>query len=350
LALLNGAMRRSTTESALTEALLQQELAIDAMTRLLNALLDISKLESGAVEPEVADFTLAAIFAQMRSEFAQLTMQKGLELRIESCDDSVRSDPALVSQVLRNLLSNAIKYTSRGWVLLRCRHERERVLVEGWTAVIVDLLGLPLEVRSDPGKGSAFSVALPMAAGPARQVPAREAAAAASPAPAHPLRKILLIEDDPAVRPIRAVLISGDTSSAVQGAALDRQTRIASKPINADELLGLLEELAAAWPAAALSAPSRAACMNTNRRSRRHLAPPLDRRHGLRGRLQRLIARQPQYLAHRAPGRRRVIQHRAQNTGGVDDECRPCTAQRPSIGPLRGSFARDHAVAPGDLQ
>src|SRR5262249_43531215 len=66
LALLNGTLRRSTAEPHLIEALAQQEQAISAMSRLLNALLDISKLESGAIKPEVTDFTVASLFESLR--------------------------------------------------------------------------------------------------------------------------------------------------------------------------------------------------------------------------------------------------------------------------------------------
>ena len=346
LSLLNGAMRRGTTEPTMTDALLQQELAIDAMARLLNALLDISKLESGAIRPEIMDFRVSTIFTGMRSEFAQLAAQKGLELKIESCNGCVQSDPSLLSQVLRNLISNAIKYTRAGWVLLRCRHDQANLRLEvldsgvgisatdlphifeefyqvgvpanasrdgyglGLSIVrrIIDLLGISVDVHSEPGKGSIFSIAMPAVVAHAQPPAHRRPAVTVAPALLR-LRKILLVEDDPAVRnatqmllqvagyetvtascrsealamlaqypdlglmiadyhladgetglqvigavrdhlgrPIPAVLISGDTSSAVKGAAQDRQLRIASKPINADELLALLEELSAASP------------------------------------------------------------------------------------------------------
>ena len=341
LSLLNGAIRRSTNQPELTDALLQQEQAIDAMSRLLNALLDISKLESGAIKPELTDFKVTSIFYQLRDEFTQLAAQKGLELKVELCDDRVHSDPSLISQVMRNLLSNAIKYTRTGCVTLRCRHESSRVRLEvldtgiGITAEdiahifdefyqvgvpanasregyglglsivrrIADLLQVSLDVRSESGKGSSFSVALPAAVNVPRSEEERSAAHSL-----HELdathRTVLLIEDDPAVRnaarmllkvsgyrvlaadsrstalqlaksspqidvlvadyhlaagetglqaiaavrellrkPLGAVLITGDTSAAVHEAAQDQELRIASKPINATELLGLLAHL-----------------------------------------------------------------------------------------------------------
>lgn len=191
LALLNGALCRMVTEGEPAEALAQQEQAISAMSRLLNALLDISKLESGAIKPEVTDFTVAAIFAELRNEFAGLAAHKGLRLDIEACADCVHSDPSLIEQVLRNLISNAIKYTQRGLVQLRCLHDQAFIRVEvldtgigmpasalahiydefyqvgvpvnatrdgyglGLSIVsrIVNLLGHKLEVRSELGEG-----------------------------------------------------------------------------------------------------------------------------------------------------------------------------------------------------
>jgi hypothetical protein len=80
---------------------MQQEQAIDAMSRLLNALLDISKLESGAIKPEPIDFTVAAVFEELRIEFAGIAANKGIRLDIEACTYAVHSDASLVEQILR---------------------------------------------------------------------------------------------------------------------------------------------------------------------------------------------------------------------------------------------------------
>jgi signal transduction histidine kinase len=122
LSLLNGSLRRLVTDPSATEALSQQEQAIGAMSRLLNALLDISKLESGAIRPEPTDFAVAAMFEELRGEFASNANSKGLKLDIDLCHERVHSDPTLVEQIVRNLLSNAIKYTRQGSVWLRCAH------------------------------------------------------------------------------------------------------------------------------------------------------------------------------------------------------------------------------------
>src|SRR5262245_5738475 len=98
LGLLNGTLRRLITNPTpdAADALEQQELASAAMSRLLNALLDISKLESGAVKPDVTDFHVAALLEQLRAEFAGLARNKGLLFTVQTSADSARSDPSLV--------------------------------------------------------------------------------------------------------------------------------------------------------------------------------------------------------------------------------------------------------------
>jgi two-component system, sensor histidine kinase len=342
LALLNGALRRVMADRpSAAEALAQQEQAIASMSRLLNALLDISKLESGAAKPDVSDFAVSALLRDLREEFATLAVSKGLRLEVTPCEESVHSDPSLVGQILRNLLSNAIKYTREGWVALRCGHDdpasvRIEVLDSGVgipaeqlahiydeffqvggphdgpregyglglsiVQRLVALLDLKLDVQSELGRGSRFTLTLPAsraAATPARPNRTQEAAPGA-PAQA----RILLVEDDPGVRnathfllknegydvtavaslgaanaearrdprldllvtdyhlgegetgmqviaslrkaldrPLKAVLMTGDTSSAIQALRPDPLMRIASKPVNAEELLRLLSTL-----------------------------------------------------------------------------------------------------------
>ena len=342
LSLLNGSLRRLVADADLVAVLAQQDQAIQAMTRLLNALLDISKLESGAIRPEITDFTVQALFEELRGEFAALAANKGLQLAVEPCADAIHSDPALVGQVLRNLVSNAIKYTREGVVRLRCAHEQAMVRLEvldtgigipasqlpyicdeffqvdvpsnttrdgyglGLSIVqrITRLLDLRLEVRSEVGRGSTFSLSVPASSERPAQAADGARRASAAGRGATPSPHVLLVEDDEAVRgatqlllrvagyrvsvassvreaaarvqaapdvdllvsdyhlgsdetglqaiaavravvdpQLRAVLVTGDTSSAVRELACDVNTRIASKPINADEFLALLEDL-----------------------------------------------------------------------------------------------------------
>jgi PAS domain S-box-containing protein len=115
--LINASMHKLTHGSPeLSELVRQQELAIDSATRLLNALLDISRLESGAIEPQLAPLSLAAAFGDMVSEFAPVAAAKGLQLRFLETSTVLSTDRMLFTQLLQNLIGNSLKYTQRGYV------------------------------------------------------------------------------------------------------------------------------------------------------------------------------------------------------------------------------------------
>jgi PAS domain S-box-containing protein len=340
LALLNGTLRRLVDDPDAVQAVQQQELAISSMSRLLNALLDISKLESGAVEPKPTDFAVVELFHELHQEFGQLALSKGLSLRIEESAHTAHSDPALVEQILRNLLSNAIKYTQKGSVRVRAARRDGVIRIEvtdtgigipdeqipyiydefyqvgvaanttrdgyglGLSIVqrITHLLKVRLDVQSEVGKGSVFSLCLPSSTS---QI---VAPVGANQAPTvndnhRGGAQVLLVEDDPAVqaatkmllkvagyrvllaatqsealvlaqqqpidllitdyhladgetgtqviaqirnalgKPLKAILMTGDTSCAVQDLDADELLRIVSKPIQAEELLSLISSM-----------------------------------------------------------------------------------------------------------
>ena len=339
LGLLNGALRRMVNDPEFLDVLHEQDLAIDAMSRLLNGLLDISKLESGAVKPDFGDFDIAPLFEAMRRDFANLAANKGLRLSIDAPRAHVHSDPGLVGQVLRNLLSNAIKYTQEGSVELRCVPRGAKLRIEvrdtgvgiaadqlgqifdefyqvgisphssrdgyglGLSIVqrIARLLDIRVDVASTPGQGSVFSLELPGAAAAGIAAESRRADSVAPRDAAS--RHILLVEDEPGVRnamrsllkiegyritvaasaeealarlgdgpfdlivtdyhleqgrtgtqviaaarerrgaAVKAILVTGDTSAAVRDMQGDAYLRIASKPINSDELLAQVRNL-----------------------------------------------------------------------------------------------------------
>ena len=175
--------------------------ALGAMTGMVNTLLDINRIEVGAVEPDIVDVPVNDLFDRLREELTYHAQAAGLELRVMPCALSIRSDPGLLEQMIRNLISNALKYTQRGRVLVGYRRRQGKLRIEIWDTGIgipqselqaifeeyhqVDnaarqrsqglglsivkslgeLLGHPIQVRSLHGKGSVFSIEVPLTPG-----------------------------------------------------------------------------------------------------------------------------------------------------------------------------------------
>jgi PAS domain S-box-containing protein len=115
--LLNASMLTMTQGARSLHDLLQtQEQAINGASRLLNSLLDITRLESGAVEPQLAPVGVDAIFADLAQEFGPIAASKNLLLEFPDVRTVITTDRILVTQLLQNLLGNALKYTATGTV------------------------------------------------------------------------------------------------------------------------------------------------------------------------------------------------------------------------------------------
>ena len=185
-------MRLTRQTSALLAKVRQCAQIMDEMFR---ALLDVSRLDAGAVQPRISVFPLAPLFSRIKVEFEPQALAKGLELRFMRSSAFAKSDPGLVERILRNLVSNAIRYTDRGRVVVGCkRHgealricvydtgvgieprerslvfeafyqvgnrERERSRGMGLGLAVVErlarLLSAPITLRSAPGRGSLFA-------------------------------------------------------------------------------------------------------------------------------------------------------------------------------------------------
>ena len=169
------------------------------MEQLLNALLDISKLDAGVLSPQIDDFPLATLLQRMENNFAAEAKAKGLRLRVLPCRLAVRSDPLLLERIVMNLVSNAVRYTERGGIIVGCRRRGKRVRIDVWDTgvgipddkqreifqefiqlgnperdrsrglglglAIVErlarLLNHRIDLASTPGRGSRFSIELP---------------------------------------------------------------------------------------------------------------------------------------------------------------------------------------------
>ncbi|MDR2214197.1 MAG: PAS domain S-box protein [Pseudomonadales bacterium] len=218
-----------------TRVIAQTRMALDTTNKLLNSLLNISKLEAGKVQPEIETFNIGKVLERVYNTESQQAREKQQTFTLHSSSLYLRSDPTLLEQLLTNLVANAIRYTPpQGRILLGCRRLGSHLRIEvadngpgiaaealdfifdeyrqleqhrhhpgaglglGLSIVklVAELLHLQLEVRSIPGKGSRFSVVVPLATDAA---PRPQADTPAPTPETRPSGTLLLIDDDPAV-------------------------------------------------------------------------------------------------------------------------------------------------------
>ena len=185
--------------------------SLEAVEEILVALLDMSRLDTGALRPEFANFRIDELLHQIELEFAPLAAAKGLELTFMPCALVVRSDRRLLRRLIQNLVSNAIKYTPEGRVLVGCRRRGNDLRIDvydtgvgipqsKWRDIFVEFrrldqgariargLGLGLsvvervarvldckiELESEAGGGSHFAVAVPRSNEAPIELPARD--------------------------------------------------------------------------------------------------------------------------------------------------------------------------------
>ncbi|MBJ2242005.1 response regulator [Pseudomonas sp. MF6772] len=206
--------------------------ALEGAEDLLTDLLDISRLDQAAVKPDVALYRLDELFAPLVSEFHSVAQAAGLKLRARTAGYAIRTDLRLMTRILRNFLSNACRYTDEGCILLGARRRGDRLRLEVWDTgrgiaadrlssiflefnqldvgraadrkgvglglAIVErialILGYPVAVRSWPGRGSMFSIEVPLSA----EVPLAISQLPTQPSTGNPLpgRRLLVIDNE----------------------------------------------------------------------------------------------------------------------------------------------------------
>lgn len=196
LTLLIAALRDAVPDGEAGRLARHIEASATAMESLLNALLDLSKLDAGVVEARPHCFPVSAVFHQLANQFLPVAQARDIRLSFAPSSLWVNSDPILVERILGNLISNALRYTERGGVLIGARRiGRDKLRFEVWDSGIgipheyqarifeeyfqlenperhrdkglglglaivsrlVQLLGSRVEVRSQPGRGACFS-------------------------------------------------------------------------------------------------------------------------------------------------------------------------------------------------
>ena len=209
----------------------------EALEDLLNALLDISKLDAGLIVPEFGNVRVEDLFARLKSQFAPLAAAKGLRLKMKPLPIVLRTDPTLIENIMRNLVTNAVRYTRKGRVLIRCRTlgnnailtvedtgpgipegQRETIFQEfsrlgrehggadgdteaglGLGLAIVErlarLLGHRVDIASSPKRGAVFILEVPLSSNRRGRNEREETVSPASGSEA----RILVIDDEPEV-------------------------------------------------------------------------------------------------------------------------------------------------------
>jgi signal transduction histidine kinase/CheY-like chemotaxis protein len=117
--------------------------SVEALERLFSAVMDISRLDAGAIAPKRSAFALAPMFERLRREFAPLASAKGLRLTVMPTRAWVESDPVLLERIIANLASNAVRYTDRGGAVIGARRRGDAIRLETWDSGI----GIPEHER-----------------------------------------------------------------------------------------------------------------------------------------------------------------------------------------------------------
>ncbi|SEC19956.1 PAS domain S-box-containing protein [Pseudomonas saponiphila] len=217
--------------------------ALEGAEDLLTDLLDISRLDQAAVKPDPAVYRLDELLAPLVSEFQSVAEAAGLELRVKFGDFALFTDLRLLTRILRNFLSNACRYTERGSILLAARRRGEQLRLEVWDTGrgiaadrlesiflefnqldvgraadrkgvglglaiverIAKILGYRVQVQSWPGRGSRFSIEVPLAA----RVPLPISLQAPQPGTGNPLpgRRLLVLDNELSILESMAALL-----------------------------------------------------------------------------------------------------------------------------------------------
>jgi signal transduction histidine kinase/CheY-like chemotaxis protein len=234
LALTVGELRETARAPELAALARRIDRSVAALEDLLDALLDISKLDAGAIAAAKQTFPLQPVLERLADELGPAAEEKGLRFRVAPTSLWTESDPTLLGRILLNLVANAVRYTREGGVVVGCRRhrgqaeivvadsgigiaaadqarifgefyqagspQRDRAQGLGLGLAIVDrvarLLGHAITVKSQVGRGAVFGVRVPIVA------PRPSEPASAAPETGTQLAglRVLVVDDEPDVR------------------------------------------------------------------------------------------------------------------------------------------------------
>lgn len=233
LGLFLDALQQTRLDDVQQDILCKARTVFDSSASMLNALLDYSRIEAGAITPQPRAMTLQSLLSTLEDEFAARANDKDLVYRTRETQLVVHTDPLVLAMILRNLISNAIRYTQDGGVLVGCRRRGHSAVIEVWdsgvgipmpqqdeifseftqlsnperdhrkglglglaiAAGFARLLGTRIEVESRPGHGSVFRIRLPLS----RELPETDSMDPASIA-IPPGLQVLIVDDEEFVR------------------------------------------------------------------------------------------------------------------------------------------------------
>lgn len=253
-------LNRRVADPALLPVLDKANETLGALTGLFESLLDLSQLESGKRSIQAMPIDVNELLDRLRDEFEIMAQNKGLSFRTVRCGSVVYGDPILLERILRNFIANAVRYTDRGGLLIGCRRIGQRLRIDvidtgvgipseqralifhefyrgdgeaggvaaghhgyGLGLAIVqraaNLMEVPVEVSSTPGRGSRFSALLPTlpATRTATRTAARPAARMSTAKPGVPAARPVVAEGRrrPDAPPCRAVVVEDDPMVAL---------------------------------------------------------------------------------------------------------------------------------------
>lgn len=217
----------------------QIQSSLGGLGGMLDGMLDISRLEAGLVAPNPEPVDVCALLTRLHGEFAPLAERSGQRLRMVAPPLATRTDPGLLERVLRNLLANALRYAPGGRILMGARRRGDRLQIEVWDSGIgiadrhvdrifqdffqvgnaardrreglglglsiakrlVTMLGGVIDVTSSLGRGSRFTVSLPLTGSrPGGREPSGAGSGGGEPSGEGADRLIMLVEDDAVIR------------------------------------------------------------------------------------------------------------------------------------------------------